>query len=183
MKTSRWFVLVLALALPSAVDADDDKGTTDERMNKDKRDKAATHVQTHIVPAIAGIQSADKAAAVLYELSGNEQLRQKDAQVTVNLAHQALTMAINRADALDDVVGLSSDAKTEAARASTALRQARMTLRKLDKRIGGKKWTPNEAEEIRVQVKDLHEDLSNAENAVEQIAKAYDVPIELEFRG
>lgn len=187
MKATRWLPIVLALALPSVVSADDDmKSATDKGMEKDttaKKEKAASHVQSHVIPAVAGIQSADKAAAVLYDLSGNEQLRPKDAQTTVDLAQRALTMALNRAEALDDVAGLSSDAKSETARATTALREARTTLRKIDKSVGTKKLTPKQTELLKEQVKDLHEDLSDAENAVEQVAKAYDVPIELEFRG
>lgn len=178
MQAPRWFALVLALALPSAVSAEGDM-----KSSADKKEKAASNVQSHVVPAVAGIQSADKAAAVLFELSGNEQLRQKDAQMTVDLAQRALAMALNRAEALEDMKGLSSDAKSEADRATTALREARTTLRKIDKQVGAKKMSPKQAEQLRVQVKDLHEDLTAAENAVEQIAKAYDVPIELEFRG
>lgn len=181
MKATHWLPIVLALALPSAVSAGDD--TKMEKDTTATTDKAASHVQSHVIPAVAGIQSADKAAAVLYGLSGNEQLRPKDAQTTIDLAQRALAMALNRAEALDDVTGLSSDAKTQATRATTSLREARTTLRKIDKQVGTKKMTPRQAEQLKEQVKDLHEDLSEAENAVEQVAKAYDVPIELEFRG
>lgn len=179
MQAPRWFALILALALPSAVSADDDAMKSDTA----RKQKAASHVQSHVVPAVAGIQSADKAAAVLYELSGNEQLRQKDAQATIDLAQRALTLALNRTEALDDMDDISDDAESQAERATVALREARMTLRKIDKQVGGKKLSPKQAEQLRAQVKDVHDDLIDAENAVEQIAKAYDVPIELEFRG
>jgi hypothetical protein len=187
MKVVRWFPIALALALPATAVADNkgDDRPAQKDMKSKTADKEASHVQSHVVPAIAGIEAADKAAAALYELSGGEQLDQKDAKETVKLARQNIQFALDRAEALSGMKTLSSDAKSEAKRATMKLREARETLTKLDKQVNKKqaRISRNDSEMIREQAKDLHTDLSDAENAVERVAKAYDVPTDLEFGG
>ena len=182
MQSLRWLSVVFAIALPSLAIADDDDARDDDSSGMMKN-KAATQVQSHVVPAIAGIESADKLTAVLYELASNPQQRQKDAQMTIDLAQRALGMALDRAEALDDIAGLSNDAKEQAEQAAMKLREARVMMRSIDKQVGGKKLTPKQSEIVRSQAKELHDDLSAAEESMERIAKAYDVPTELEFRG
>jgi hypothetical protein len=187
MRLTRWFTLALALATPAVALAEGEKSerkAMDEK-SKQKSEQDTVHVRSHVVPAVAGIQAADKAVAALFELSGEAQLDPADARRTVMLAKQGLTMAIERTNALDDKVDLSSDAQNEADRATTKLREARTTLTRLENRIGKKqaRISRNAMEEIRENAKDLHSDLSDAENAVERVAKAYDVPTDLEFEG
>lgn len=147
------------------------------------KEKMSTNVESHVVPAIAGIQSADKATAVLYQLATSEQLDPKDAQRAIDLAQQALALALNRAEALDGMRGISDNAQNQAERAKVALREARATLRTVDKQVGTKKLSLEKAEQLQAHANEIHEDLSKAEAAMESIAKAYDVPVDLEFRG
>jgi hypothetical protein len=155
---------------------------TDKDMDHANADTAA-RIEAHVIPVVAGIQSADKAAAVLFELSDNQRLVQKDAQRAVDLAQQGISMALDRAKALDTMDGLSTDAKSEADRAAEKLRDARTTLRQLDKQIGNKRLSQDKAQQVREHAKELHDDLIEAENAIRQVAKAYDVATDLEFGG
>lgn len=208
MKLKSWLLALAITTVPSLALAEDEpkptetteeettetkttetKETTDttmkeEEAEQEKKDEKMVRVRAHIVPAVAGIEAADKAVAALYELSGDEQLRPQDARRTVALAKQGLAMSIERINALEDVADLSDDAKSEANRASTKLQEAKTTVTRLEKQIS-KKGTisRNTAEQIRSDAKDLHTDLSDAGNAVEQVAKAYDVPTDLEFGG
>lgn len=142
----------------------------------------AMRVKTHVIGAVAGIEAADKAAAALYELAGTEQLQRKDAQKTVQLAKQGLDMALTRAQALDGMRELSSDARSEATTATNKLKEARTTLQRMEKQVAAK-MTRNDMEQLREHAQDLHTSLSNAENSVERIAKAYDVATDLELGG
>lgn len=177
MQSLRWLSVVFVVALPSLAAANDE-----DMKNKPSSDNAV-QVQSHVVPAIAGIESADNLTAVLYELASNPQQRQKDAQMTIDLAQRALGLALDRAEALDGMKGLSDDAQEQAQQATMKLREARVMMRSIDKQVGGKKLTPKQSEIVRSQAKELHDDLSAAEESIERIAKAYDVPTELEFRG
>lgn len=166
----------------STEDTTDD--TADDVTDKtDKTDKEMVRVRAHIVPTVAGIEAADKAVAALYELAGDEQLRPEDARRTIALAKQALAMSTDRLSDLEDMSGLSSDAKSEAESAATKLKDARTTISRLERQIGKRNATisRNTTEQIRSHAKDLHDDLSEAESSVENVAKAYDVPTDLEF--
>src|SRR5829696_5176976 len=87
MKCLRWVTLALALAMPSAALADDDRTTKKEididvekktAIDKDEPTAAGLdeakrlHVKNHVVPGIAGVEAADKAIGAIYELSGTE---------------------------------------------------------------------------------------------------------------
>ncbi len=183
MKSMRSLPIILALALPVVAAAEGDtRGKSDRSMKQKSADKSAK-INAHVIPIVAGIESADKATGVLYELAGSEQLTQKQAQETVELAQDALDLALDRATALDDVAGLSSDAKNEAERATTRLRDARSSLQDLEEQVSQKRTrvSRDDAERIREQAADIHENLSEAEDAIERIARAYDVPTDLEF--
>lgn len=147
-----------------------------------KSDQAKADVKAHVVPTIAGIEAADKAAAALYHLSSGEELNRQDAQRTVQLAQQGLNLAYNRTQALGDMKDLSSDARSEVDAAETKLRDARQTLSKLQKKVGTRIKT-EDMEQIRDHAQNLHTNLSDAEASVDRVAKAYDVSTDLEFGG
>jgi hypothetical protein len=187
MKPLRSIPIILALSSTTAF-ADGAKTSNDEPKTSDKSramDDTASRIQAHVMPMIAGIESADKAAAVVYELSGGNQLLQSDVQTAVDLARQALTLAHDRAVALDKLAGLSDNARVEIARAQMKLQEARTTVQKIDQKVAKKqaRVARNHAEMLREQAKDVHDDLVEAEKAIEQVARAYDIPTDLEFRG
>ncbi len=162
----------------------EEHGTTAKSENQkgEKSDQAKADVKAHLVPAIAGIESADKAAAALYELSSAEQINRQDAQRTVQLAQQALNLAYGRTQALGNMKGLSSDARSEVDAAEAKLRDARQTLSQLQKEVGAGTRT-EDMKQIQDHAKTLHGDLSDAQKSVDRIAKAYDVSTKLEFGG
>jgi hypothetical protein len=197
MRRSSWLALAFALSLPSTLLADEDRATTksDDDRASDRRiddeddrkpirrvdENERVHVKNHIVPAMAGLEAADNALAAIFELAGTGNLDQKDARNAVKLAQHGLTMAIDDASSLNKMRGLSEDAQSEADRAVTTLRDARTKLQRIDNQVGRKTFSRNAVEQIRDQAKELHSDFSDAENALERVAKAYDVPTDLEF--
>ncbi len=183
MKVTGWLPVLAVLGISATTMADDPEPQRDREVRRDVGARELSGVHANVVPAIAGIEAADKAVAVLYELAGGEGLRQKDAQDTVALARQALDMALDRAAALDNVRGLSRDARTQLDRATRSLRQARTTLRRIDEQVGNRQARVplDRAQRLRDQAGSMHEDLSDAEDSIERIAKAYDVPTDLEF--
>ncbi len=206
MKISRLFTVALAVAAPSIVVADDTKSEDlskqEERQMKEDReatsdidkpkvsdieskdeDKDAMKLRSHVLPAVAGIEAADKAIGALYELTSEDTINVRDVRETVALARQAITLATDRADSLNAMTSLSDDADSEADRASTKLEEARTTLVRIDKQLKKGKLSRNQIEQVHEAARDVHQDLSDASNAVERVAKAYDVPTDFEFEG
>lgn len=177
-------VALLGMSAPGVVQAQPPPRAQWER-GQPPANREASRVRAHVIPALAGIEAADKAVGVLYELSGSYQFGQNDAQDALSLARQALDMALDRAAALQDSAGLSRNARDELDRATRSMRQARTSLRQINQQIGERRgrMAMDRAERIREQARDVHEDLSQAEDSVERIARAYDIPTDLEFRG
>jgi hypothetical protein len=194
MKVIRWFTIAAALSMPSTLLA---QGAQERPMEEqppqqqgqeqqEKKSQAEMDkVKAHVVPAVTGIQVADKAVSALHELAGAEQLDKKDAQKTVQLAEDGIQMALTRTQALNKMEGLSAEAKSEADSAMKTLREARTNLKAIQKKVQTKqaRIPRKDIEQIREQAKNLHQSLSDAESSVEQVAKAYDVPTDLEMGG
>lgn len=191
MKIIRWITIAAALSMPSTLLA---QGAQEPPMEEqpppqpepEKKSQAEMDkVKAHVVPAVTGIQVADKAVSGLHELAGAEQLDKKDAQKTVKLAEDGIQMALTRTQALNKMKGLSADAKTEADSAMKTLKEARATLRQIQKKVRTMqaRIPQKDLAQIREQAKTLHQNLTDAESSVEQVAKAYDVPTDLEMGG
>ncbi len=190
MKLTRYLPIVALLGLSATSMAEDEPPPRAQQQQQQwNRGTGSQHgeayrVRSHVIPTLAGIEAADKAVGVLYELSGSYQFSQNDAQDSLSLARQALDMALDRAASLQDTEGLSRNARAELERATRSLRQARTSLRQMNQQIGerGGRMPMDRAERIREQARNVHEDLSQAEDSIERIARAYDVPTDLEFR-
>jgi len=153
------------------------------QMQQGQMSQQAQMISSHVVPTIAGIETADTAAAALYNMAGSGQkLDRKAVQNTVQLAQQGIQIAMTRAQALQKVKGLSQEDKDQANNVVQSLKQARTTVQQLQKKAGMAQ-DPNAMEQIRQQTMDLHNNLDQAQSAVEQIAKTHQVPTELEFEG
>lgn len=202
MKITRLFTVALAVAAPSVVLADDPKSddplTQEERQMKEDKEttsdidkptdtevssKETVKLRAHVVPAVAGIEAADKAIGALYELTSEDTINVRDVRDTVSLARQGISLAMDRAESLNAMTTLSEDADSEADRASTKLKEARTTLIRVEKQLKKGKLSANQVEQIHAAARDMHADLSDASNAVEKVAKAYDVPTDFEFEG
>lgn len=202
MKITRLFTVALAVAAPSVVLADDTKSddlsTQEERQMKEDKEttsdidkptdtevssKETVKLRAHVVPAVAGIEAADKAIGALYELTSEETINVRDVRDTVALARQGITLATDRAESLNAMETLSDDADSEADRAMTKLKEARTTLVRIEKQLKKSQLSPNQIEQVHEAARDMHQDLSDASNAVEKVAKAYDVPTDFEFEG
>jgi flagellar hook-basal body complex protein FliE len=194
MKVIRWFTFALALSLPSTLLADEMKDEEKEitetepeeraKETTEAEDRDTARVKSHLIPVVAGIEAADKGVAALYELAGGEEIDRKDAQAAVRLADEGLEMAFTRVQSLNKMKNLSEDAKSEADNAMTKLKDARTALNRIEKQVNKKQAiSRNQVEQLREDAKDLHSVLSDAENSVEQVAKAYDVSTDLELEG
>ena len=145
--------------------------------------KETVKLRAHVVPAVAGIEAADKAIGAIYELTSEETIDVRDVRDTVSLARQGISLAMDRAESLNGMSSLSEDADSETARAMTKLGDARTTLVRMEKQLKKGKLSATQIEQIHAAARDLHNDLSDASNAVEKVAKAYDVPTDFEFEG
>lgn len=191
MKLTRYLPIVALLGMSATSMAEDEPPPSPQQQQwnrggaPQRGDREASRVRSHVIPTLAGIEAADKAVGVLYELAGSYQFGQNDAQDSLSLARQALDMALDRAAALQDTEGLARNARDELDRATRSLRQARTGLREMNQQIGERRgrMPMDRAERIREQARNVHEDLSQAEDSVERIARAYDIPTDLEFRG
>jgi hypothetical protein len=159
------------------------QGQQQGQMQQGQMSEQAQLISSHVVPTIAGIESADTAAAALYNMAGSGQkLDRKAVENTVQLAQQGIQIAMTRVQSLQKVKGLSQEDKDQANNVVQSLKQARTTVQQLQKKAGTAK-DPNAMEQIRQQTMELHNNLDQAQNAVEQIAKTHQVPTELEFEG
>lgn len=192
MKLTRYLPIVALLGLSATSMAEDEPPPREQQQQQQQQWDRGTgsqrgeayRVRSHVIPTLAGIEAADKAVGVLHELSGSYQFSQNDAQDSLSLARQALDMALDRAASLQDTEGLSRNARAELDRATRSLRQARTSLRQMNQQIGerGRRMPMDRAERIREEARSVHEDLSQAEDSIERIARAYDIPTDLEFR-
>lgn len=188
MKLTRYLPIVALLGISATSMAEDEPPPRQQWERGGQQqfgDREASRVRSDVIPTLAGIEAADKAVAVLYELSGSYRFDRNDAQDSLSLARQALDMALDRASALQDNEGLSHNARAELDRATRSLRQARMGLREINQQVGQRRgrMPMDRAQRIREQARNVHEDLSQAESSISRIARAYDVPTDLEFRG
>lgn len=205
MKAFRSWTVALALSTPAIVFAQGQPGQQqppgqqqqqmpqDQQMPPDQMQQGqmqqgqmsqqAQMISSHVVPTIAGIETADTAAAALYNMAGTGQkLDRKAVQNTVQLAQQGIQIAMTRAQALQKVKGLSQEDKDQANNVVQSLKQARTSVQQLQKKASA---ATNQAamEQLRQHTMDLHNNLDQAQSAVEQIAKSHQVPTELEFEG
>lgn len=153
------------------------------QMQQGQLSQQAQMISSHVVPAIAGIETADKAAAALYKMTeSGQKLDQKAVKNTMQLAQQGIQVAMTRSQELQKVKGLSPEDKNQANNVVQSLKQARTTMQQLQKKASSAK-DQAAIEQLRQQTMDLHNNLDQAQSAVEQIARSHQVPTELEFEG
>ena len=77
MKVTGWLPVLAVLGISATTMADDPEPQRDREVRRDVGARELSGVHANVVPAIAGIEAADKAVAVLYELAGGEGLHRR----------------------------------------------------------------------------------------------------------
>lgn len=191
MNIKRCLMIALAIAMPCAVMAQETPEAQQPAQEPEARQpaqqpeadtKKQTEVKGYVLPILAGIKSAQMSAATLHELATSEPFARRDARKTAELAEQTVKIAREHAEALHKLTGLSPDARAQAEAAVTALRQARSSVDRIQRQVGGQgaAFGRNEAENVRGESARLHTELSQAQSAIEQIARAYHISTSLE---
>lgn len=166
------------LALPAAALAQDTPTKTPPAQAAEA--KPHTEVKGYVLPIIAGIESAQMAAAALGQLATMETLARKDVRTTAELAEQAIRIAQERTEDMRKVKGLSAEARPEADALLNKLKTARASVKKIQRQVSGSgKLRPNYAGGLRNEAAQLHTTLADAHESIEKLAGMYDVSTSL----
>jgi hypothetical protein len=152
------------------------------QMTEDRRLEA--EVKAHVLPVVAGIESAELAIGALHELATAERFQRRDARKTAELAEHGVRIAHERAQELQRLRGLSDEERRAAQDAARQLQEARSTLRRVNRQVGTIEGMlrRQEAENVRSEAQRLQSELRAARTSIEKVASAYDVPMHLEIR-
>jgi hypothetical protein len=181
MKIVRRLLVALALVVPGAVWAQAAQEPAPAQVPAGGKQQA--EVKGYVLPVVVGVESAERAAAVLVELSNTEPFERTDARKTAELAEQAVNIAHERAEDLSEMKGLSAEAHAEAERAMHRLKEARSTVERIQRQVGLLEgpFRRHEAASVRSEARQLLTELTEAQAAIQRVASLYGISTRLEL--
>ena len=192
MQSLRSWTLGIAVVLPvlglaAGAAAKGDKGEKSSAKSKpetqaERTTDTATEVKGLVLPAFAGIQSAEVSVAAVHELANDAKLQRKDLRKAAELAEQGVRVAQKSADDLKGIKGLSGEAKNEAQAAAAKLKEARTSVEHIQRQVGlTGAFRKDEADTVRQESMKLHAALGEAQQSLQKVAGRFQVSTRLEL--
>jgi hypothetical protein len=183
MRLTRYLTMAFALALPSHAFAQDAPSKPPETQPPDAKKQA--EAKGNLMPVIAGIESAQTSAKALQELAGTEPFERRDARKTAQIAEQGAKVAHERAEDLAKMKGLPPEAREEAKAAAKKLKEARSTIKHIQREVGTIEghFHRDQAKSVADLSAKLTTELEDARRSIQKVADTYGVSMDLQERA
>lgn len=160
------------------------EGTAGQTADPQTADEQQT-ARHALVPVLAGLMSAETSMAAIDALLGQEPFSRKDIRQAAELAEESVRIAHERAEEIADMDHLPPDVHQPARDTSRRLREARRAVERIQNQVGAVQgvFRRHEAERIRTELTTLRAELRAARTAVEPLAEAYGLPMDLNVNG
>lgn len=141
-----------------------------------------SEVKGAVLPMIVGTESATMASSVLHELATEQKFERKNARRTAKIASEAIEQAHDQAEELAKMKGLSDEAQRNATLAKSNLKEAKSTIKSIERKVGmtAGMFDREESEEVKQGALELLTQVADARVAIDNIAQSYQVSTDIQ---